>query len=448
MRDWMSYLYETCRAVAIIFIDSRSFPEHHQILTAVLHPQNPNHEMKSRFVSFLLTVVLLGSECTVAQTTESYRLRIDSTLSQHAGTRESGSVGLRARDLGIAPGILPTGALNAITDVAGVRVGQVTLSLGDSVRTGVTAIVPHAGNLYQEKLPAGFAVGNGYGKFAGSTQIKELGELETPIVLTNTLSVAQGMRGIIEYTLEQPGNEDVRSVNAVVGETNDGFLNDIRARIVTPEHVMEAIEKAATGPVAEGGVGAGTGTINFGWKGGIGTSSRRLPAGLGGYTVGVLVQTNYGGVLEIDGVPVGEELGQFYLRDALDRGDADGSIILVVATDAPLSDRNLARLASRALGAIARTGSPATNGSGDYAVAFSTASSVRRNPERRRGVARISDLANSNMSPLFEATLESAEESIYNALIAARTTTGFKGRIEALPLERLRKILKKYGRTP
>lgn len=354
----------------------------------------------------------------------------------------------RARDLGIAPGVLSPGPLNAITDVDGVRVGHVTLKQGTAVNTGVTVVLAHAGNLYQDKVPAGFAIGNGFGKFAGSTQVQELGEIETPIVLTNTLSVPEGMKGVIEYTLSQPGNEDVRSVNAVVGETNDGFLSDIRRRAVTSKHVIETINIAKGGPVEEGPVGAGTGTINFSWKGGIGTSSRRLPETLGAYTVGVLVQTNYGGVLQIDGVPVGKDLGQYYLREDLDEGDADGSIILVVATDAPLSDRNLTRLANRALFAIARTGSPATNGSGDYALAFSVAESVRRTPERRQSVSSIANLPNNLSSPLFEAAMEASEEAIYNALFAGVTTTGYKGTIEALPLDRVVEILRKYGRSP
>jgi D-aminopeptidase len=322
----------------------------------------------------------------------------------------------------------------------------VTLRKGTAVNTGVTAVLAHAGNLYQDKVPAGFAVGNGYGNFAGSTQVKELGEIETPIVLTNTLSVAEGMKGVIEYTLSQTGNEEIRSVNAIVGETNDGFLNDIRRRVVTPDHVLHAIRIAEGGPVIEGPVGAGTGTINFGWKGGIGTSSRRLPDRLGGYTVGVLVQTNYGGVLQMDGLPVGKELGQYYLRDAVDRGDADGSVILIVATDAPISDRNLTRLAARALSAIARTGSPATNGSGDYALAFSTAESVRRTPARRSSVSLISTLPNVHMSPLFEASMEASEEAIYNALLAGRTTRGFRGVIKALPVKSLVEIMRKFGR--
>jgi D-aminopeptidase len=352
----------------------------------------------------------------------------------------------RARDIGVAPGVLAPGPWNAITDVEGVLVGQITLVQGDSIRTGVTAIRPHSGNLYQDKVPAGFFAGNAYGKFAGSTQIVELGEIETPIVLTNTLSVPEGAAGVVAWTLRQTGNERVRSVNAVVGETNDGFLNDIRARAVTPDHVEAAIDAAASGPVAEGSVGAGTGTVNFGWKGGIGTSSRVLPGSLGGYTVGVLAQTNYGGILDIMGVPVGIELGQYFLKGALDRGDADGSVILVVATDAPLSDRNLQRLARRALMAIARTGSPATNGSGDYAVAFSTAPGVRRTPARRREAGQVEDLPNGAMSPLFQAALEAAEESIYNALFKATSVSGHRGTVEAIEIEAVREILSRYGR--
>ncbi len=349
----------------------------------------------------------------------------------------------RARDAGVAPGILPTGPLNAITDVAGVRVGHVTLIEGEAVRTGATAILPHGGNLYQDKVPAGVVVGNGFGKLMGVTQMRELGEIETPIVLTNTLSVPQGAEAILDWTLAQPGNETVRSVNAVVGETNDGFLNDIRRRVLRAEHIRRAIEEADTGAVAEGTVGAGTGTVSFGWKGGIGTSSRRLPPGLGGYTLGVLVQTNYGGVLDIMGVPVGRRLGRYYLKDVLDGGDADGSVMIVVATDAPLSDRNLTRLARRALLAVGRTGSPATNGSGDYVLAFSTAPSVRRTPARRRSAAAIEDLPNERLSPLFQAAVEATEEAIYNALFRATTLTGHRGTVEALPLDQVLPMLRK-----
>lgn len=350
----------------------------------------------------------------------------------------------RAREVGVAPGILAPGPFNAITDVDGVRVGHLTLNEGEAVRTGVTAILPHGGNIYSDKLPAGFVQGNGYGKFAGTTQIIELGEIETPIVLTNTLSVPQGMEGIIRWTLAQPGNEGVRSVNAVVGETNDGGLNDIRALTVRADHVIAAIEAAKGGAVEEGAVGAGTGTRAFGWKGGIGTSSRVLPAELGGYTLGVLVQTNYGGILDILGVPVGRLLGQYYLKDVVDRGDADGSIIVVIATDAPLSDRSLTRLARRGLLAIARTGSPMTNGSGDYAIAFSTALSVRRTAERRSQPAEIEDLPNNLISPLFQAAVEATEEAIYNSLFRATTTTGNGRTVEALPVDEVLRLIEAH----
>lgn len=346
----------------------------------------------------------------------------------------------RAREAGIAVGILPTGPLNAITDVPGVRVGHVTLREGKTVRTGVTAVLPHGGNLYQDKVPAGFAVGNGYGKFMGSTQIEELGEIESPILLTNTLSVPEAAAAAIDWTLRQPGNEEVRSVNAVVGETNDGYLNDIRARRVAKEHGLKAIAAAREGPVAEGAVGAGTGTVAFSWKGGIGTSSRRLPARLGGYMVGVLVQSNYGGVLSVDGVRVGEALDQFYLKDALSSASGDGSVIIVIATDAPLSDRNLKRLAARAFLGIGRTGSPMTNGSGDYAVAFSTNAAVRRTPERRDAAASITDLPNEAASPLFQAVVEATEEAVLNSLFKAETMEGHRGRIEALPIEAVKRL--------
>jgi len=352
---------------------------------------------------------------------------------------------MRARELGVAPGILSPGPLNAITDVAGVRVGQVTLWHGDSTRTGVTAILPHGDNLYQNKVPAAVYVGNGYGKLSGTTQIAELGEIETPIVLTNTLSVAAGMEGVLDWTLSQPGNEDVRSANAVVGETNDGFLNDIRARRVTREDVVKAIESAHDGPVAEGAVGAGTGTRTMGWKGGIGTSSRQLPENLGSYSVGVLVQTNYGGSLTIMGVPVGLKLGRYYMKDKIADKSADGSIMIVVATDAPLSDRNLSRLAKRAIVGLARTGAVMSNGSGDYVIAFSTAESVRRTPERRHTPRPIVDLPNEQMSPLFVAVAEATEEAIDNALFAAKTVTGQLGTIEALPVPQVIEMLRDAG---
>lgn len=342
----------------------------------------------------------------------------------------------RIRSLGVVPGILPTGPLNAITDVAGVRVGHLTLVEGEGIRTGVTAILPHGDNLFQSRVPAGLAVGNGFGKLTGVTQLVELGELETPLVLTNTLAVPRAADALITYTLGQPGNEAVRSVNPVVGECNDGWLNDIRARVVTQEHVLTAIAAAEAGPVAEGCVGAGTGVVAFGWKGGIGTSSRRLPDVLGGWTVGALVQANFGGVLQIDGMPVGRMLGQYYLKEQFDRGDANGSVIIVLATDAPLSDRNLTRLARRALAGLARTGAAMSDGSGDYALAFSTAETVRRAQRRETPVATVADLANEAMSPLFLAAIEATEEAIYNALSTATTSTGFQGRtVEALPLE-------------
>ena len=353
-----------------------------------------------------------------------------------------GSVGIgvepvrpRAREAGIEIGIVPTGPLNAITDVEGVRVGHVTLIEGEAIRTGVTAILAHGGNLYQDKVPAGFAVANGFGKFAGSTQIEELGEIETPILLTNTLNVPEAAAGIVEWTLRQPGNEEARSINFVVGETNDGYLNDIRARRVTRDHAVAAIDAARDGPVAEGSVGAGTGTIAFDWKGGIGTSSRRLPASLGGWTVGVLVQSNYGGVLTIAGVPVGQALGRHYLRDELQRNSGDGSVIVVIATDAPLSDRNLERMARRAFLGIGRTGSPITNGSGDYAIAFSTHPGVRRTAARRSAAGTVETLPNDLMSPLFQAVVEATEEAVVNSLFAARDMTGHRGRIEALPVD-------------
>ncbi len=352
----------------------------------------------------------------------------------------------RAREAGITFGILAPGPLNAITDVAGVKVGHVTLIEGANIRTGVTAILPHGGNLYQDKVPAGFAVGNAYGKFMGSTQIKELGEIETPILLTNTLNVPEAAAGIIEWTLRQPDNQEVRSVNAVVGETNDGFLNDIRARRVRPADALRAIADAREGPVAEGAVGAGTGTIAFEWKGGIGTSSRKLPASLGGWTVGVLVQSNYGGVLTVAGVPVGQALGRHYLKDKLTDASADGSVIIVLATDAPLSDRNLERLAKRGFLGIARTGSPMTNGSGDYAVAFSTNQQVRRTRERRSQTAAFAELPNDQMSPLFQAAVEATEEAVINSLFAAEDMEGRHGRVEALPVDQVVKLYRRGRR--
>jgi D-aminopeptidase len=362
------------------------------------------------------------------------------------GTAHAADHRPRAREAGIAFGILAPGSLNAITDVAGVKVGQVTLIEGANVRTGVTAILPHGGNLYQDKVPAGFAVGNAYGKFMGSTQVKELGEIETPILLTNTLNVPEAAAGTIQWTLRQPGNEEVRSVNAVVGETNDGLLNDIRGRHVTPANAIAAIDAARAGPVHEGAVGAGTGTVAFDWKGGIGTSSRKLPASLGGWTVGALVQTNFGGVLTVAGVPIGQALGRYFLKTELDKANADGSVIIVLATDAPLSDRNLERLARRAFLGIARTGSPMTNGSGDYAIAFSTSLDVRRTAERRAHPAAIVDLPNESMSPLFEAAVEATEEAVINSLFAATSTDGNGHHVDALPVDQVVKLYRRARR--
>lgn len=350
----------------------------------------------------------------------------------------------RLRDLGIIPGILPTGSLNAITDVEGVRVGHVTLIEGDDIRTGATAILPHGGNPYQEKVPAGFVVGNGYGKFAGTTQVVELGEIETPIILTSTLAVPRAAEALIAWALAQPGNETVRSINPVVGETNDGLLNNSRLRALTVEHILQAIESAQTGPVAEGCLGAGTGTICFGWKGGIGTSSRRVPESQGGYTVGALAQTNYGGLLQIDGLPVGKILGMGGSTPPLRKDD--GSIIIILATDAPLSDRNLTRLARRGLFGLARTGASFSDGSGDYALAFSPAESVRRTPERRSQVYAYPEVPNDKISPLFLAALEATEEAIYNSLTMAIDITGYQGvTIKALPLDKIRALAQRAG---
>ncbi|MBR0649314.1 P1 family peptidase [Roseomonas terrae] len=356
----------------------------------------------------------------------------------------------RARDFGLAPGIFAPGANNAITDVDGVAVGHVTLIEGDATRTGVTAILPHPGNLFAERVPAGLAVMNGFGKLAGATQLTELGELETPLVLTNTLAVGRAVEALVDWTLAR--NPDAVSVNAVVGETNDGRLNDIRALGVTRDQVLAALDAAVPGPVAEGCVGAGTGTMAFGWKGGIGTSSRLLPAALGGWTIGALVQANYGGVLTMDGVPVGRELGKWYLKEHTDRGDADGSVMVVIATDAPLSDRNLARLASRSMAGLARTGAAFSDGSGDYAIAFSTHAGVRRDARRRAGQADVADWPNDRMSPLFVAAAEAVEEAVLNALTMATTIVGRDGRTgrratgHAIDLDALRAVLRAHGR--
>lgn len=340
----------------------------------------------------------------------------------------------RIRELGIAPGILPVGKWNAITDVRAVKVGHVTLIEGDDVRTGITAILPHDGNIFQEKAPAGIIVGNGFGKLIGFTQVDELGEIETPVVLTNTLCVPRAAEAIIDWTLPQDGNENVQSVNPIVGETNDGLLNNIRRMSITKEHVWNAIENASTGPVPEGCVGAGTGTVCFGWKGGIGTSSRILPQKFGGYTVGALVQTNFGGILQMDGIPVDKNLDRYDLKEQRNETTTAGSIIIVLATDVPLSDRNLKRLARRGLTGLARTGTSMSNGSGDYVIAFSTAEEVRRIPDSRSKIWSYPEVPNDLMSPLFQAAIEAAEEAIYNSLFMAETMTGYRGvTVQALP---------------
>ena len=349
----------------------------------------------------------------------------------------------RARDLGIAPGVFAPGPLNAITDVAGVRVGHLTLIEGDAVRTGVTAILPHAGNLFQEKVAGAVFVGNAFGKLAGSTQVEELGTIETPIVLTNTLAVGTAVEAVVRFMLEVPGNADARSVNALVGETNDGALNDIRSLPVRAEHVTAAIRNAKDGPVAEGSVGAGTGTLAFGFKGGIGTASRRLPDRFGGYMLGVLVQANYGGVLSMDGVPVGRDWGQHAFSS--DSSSAGGSCMIVVATDAPLDASALKRLAARAVFGLARTGSSYSNGSGDYAIAFTT-SADQRSRQGETSARSKTVLPTEALSPLFEAALETTEEAVYNALLQATSVTSRGRTVEALPLERLRATLAKYPR--
>jgi D-aminopeptidase len=357
----------------------------------------------------------------------------------------------RAREIGVAPGVFRPGTHNAITDVAGVRVGHTTVVEGDSVRTGVTAILPHGGDPYRDRVPAAVFVGNGFGKLLGVTQLRELGELETPILLTCTLCVWRAADAMVEWQLARPGMEQVRSINPVVGETNDGRLNAIRARPITAAHVRGALERASAGPVDEGSVGAGTGTVAFGWKGGIGTSSRVLPAALGGWTVGVLVQSNFGGVLQVLGAPVGRELGRWAYKDAVEGERGDGSIMIVVATDAPLSDRNLERLAARAILGLARTGSSASNGSGDYVLAFSTAEGVRRRVDAAAAPAAgphpraDTVLENDDASPLFQAVVEATEEAIYNSLFRATTTGGRGGTVEAIPLGPLRAVLAKYG---
>lgn len=346
----------------------------------------------------------------------------------------------RPREKGIIFGVLPTGALNAITDVPGVKVGHFTKIEGDNIRTGVTAISPHGGNLFQQKVPAAIYVGNGFGKLAGVTQVQELGNIETPIILTNTLSVAAGIEGAVRYSLEQ--NETAHSVNVVVGETNDAYLNDIRGMHISPEEVIQTIQSAKSGKVEEGNVGAGTGTVCFGWKGGIGTASRKLPESLGGYTVGVLVQTNFGGNLQIDGVAVGEKMGQYPFRDAMEK--SDGSCMIVVATDAPVLERNLERMAKRAMMGLAKTGGIASNGSGDYVIAFSTAEGLRIPyvlPSQTLEKAEF--IQNDDMSSLFMAVIEATEEAIINSLFAAETMEGKDGhQVNKLPINEVMSLMK------
>lgn len=350
------------------------------------------------------------------------------------------------RKYGIEIGVLDTGPMNSITDVRGVEVGNQTLIKEDHIRTGVTAILPHPGNLFQQKVPAAVHVGNGFGKLAGSTQIQELGNIETPIILTNTLSVPTAADALIDYTFTFDDNNNVRSVNPVVGETNDGYLNNIRGRHVSKEDVLKAIRSADSGRVSQGNVGAGTGTIAFGFKGGIGSSSRIIPESRGGYTVGVLAQTNFGGVLQIAGVPVGKELGKYYLSDQLNESP-DGSCMIIVATDAPLGARNLERLAKRAMLGLAKTGGISSNGSGDYVIAFSSAESVRIPYHSKNSIQNQPELRNEGMSPLFMAAIEATEEAIVNSLFHAETMTGHDGHtINALPVERVREIMKEYGR--
>jgi D-aminopeptidase len=363
----------------------------------------------------------------------------------------------RARDIGLAPGVFTPGAKNAITDVSGVSVGHSTIVQGDNIRTGVTVIVPHQGNVFQDKVPGAVFVGNAFGKLAGSTQVDELGTIETPIGLTNTLSVGAVMDGLVRWTLDQAGNDNVRSVNALVGETNDGGLNDIRGQHVRPQHVLDALKAANTGSVEEGSVGAGTGTQAFGWKGGIGTSSRKLDARYGGYTVGVLVQSNYGGVLMMDGAPVGKILGRYsYQPKPLvttpgsrlpvpeDRGD--GSCMIVVATDAPLDARDLKRLAARAVYGLARTGSSFSNGSGEFAIAFSTATDLRTKFGSSTPAPRTL-LPTDGVSPLFQAALEATEEAVYNSLLKATTVTSRHGKADAIPADRIKEILARYPKA-
>lgn len=423
-------------------------------------PSSPPRPRRALFVVGVLAAAL----CTGAAPMSEAMLAAAEVTPRRSVQRQE-DARMRARDMGVVTGTLDPGPFNAITDVPGVRVGHTTLHEGDRFRTGVTAVVPHGGNLFRDKVPAAIVVGNGFGKLAGLSQVQELGTLETPILLTGTLSVPRVADALITYMLELPGNEDVRSINPVVGETNDGRLSDIRARPIRPEHVFHAIRSAREGQVLEGAVGAGTGTVAFGFKGGIGTSSRRTAEGAGGWTVGVLVQTNFGGrrSLRISGVPVGEELatraagrgisvaGSGDTSNALaadlvesDTAPGDGSCMIVVATDAPLEHRALERLALRALMGMARTGSNFSNGSGDYVIAFSTHTALRTGAEAdAQNVVRT--LPSGALSPLFQAVIEATEEAIYNSLFMAQTTEGFRGtRVEALPLDRVRNILQRH----
>ena len=410
----------------------------------------PYGSKKNRRLTLPLLVLFAGATIISIMTSMS-----PDSLKSSAQRSQSVPARQRAREAGVAVGVLPPGQLNAITDVAGVRVGHVTLIRGDNVRTGVTAILPHSGNLFREKVPGAVFIGNAFGKLAGSTQVNELGEIETPITLTSTLNVPRVADAVIDYMLALPGNEDVQSINPLVGETNDGYLNDIRGRHVGREEVFAAIRNARGGAVEEGCVGAGTGTIAFGFKGGIGTSSRKLPLSLGGYTVGVLVQTNFGGILTINGAPVGRELGRYYLKEELGTrlsaspgpaSNPDRSIIIVIATDAPIDHRNLQRLAARSMLGLARTGAAGSNGSGDYAIAFSTASDLRirtaANSRNQKTAAAL--LSNDAMSPLFLAVIEATEEAIYNSLFRATTTTGRGHTVEALSIDRTLEILRKH----
>lgn len=352
----------------------------------------------------------------------------------------------RARDLGIEVGIFRPGRWNAITDVYGVKIGHATLITGDDIRTGVTAVLPHDGNLFKQKVPAAIYLGNAFGKLCGYTQVEELGNIETPILLTNTLNVPKVADALIDFMLRLKGNEQIRSINPVVGETNDGWLNDIRGRHVSITHVFEAIQNAKSGPVAEGSVGAGTGTLCLGFKGGIGTSSRLLPKNLGGFTVGVLVQTNFGGILEINGAPVGRELRKYSYQDDIEYADGDGSCMIVVATDAPLHSRNLKRLAKRAYLALAKTGAYSSNGSGDYVIAFSTYARNFVEHEAETGVKQVDLLRNAQLSPLFLAALEATQEAVYNSLFQAAPMKGRDGHeVKSIPIDKVVKICRKYN---